>query len=254
MFKKKEEMDKFFKENKLSELFHENSKIFHFGPRIELLYEDVTKIHFKEYPRAKKIELSKNFEKNSSLEKILESRFSKRDFNQKAITINEISKILFYSGGIMRFEQRENIDTSRRSYPSAGARYPLEIYTIIVRSKEIEPGIYHYNVLSHSLEEIKRGKYIEEMMKLIHPEQKSFKDASLFIVITANFSRTQNKYDERGYRFILLEAGHLGQNICLITNSLGLGACPIGGFLDDNLDELLDLDKGESSIYLFAVG
>ena len=63
------------------------------------------------------------------------------------------------------------------------------------------------------------------------------------------------KYGERGYRFMLLEAGHIAQNALLAANALGLGACPFGGFIDDDLDRLLGIDGlDEVSLYLIGVG
>jgi len=63
------------------------------------------------------------------------------------------------------------------------------------------------------------------------------------------------KYNERGYRFVLLDAGHLGQNVCLMATAMNLGVLPIGGFLDDELNRLLDIDGvHESVVYPLLVG
>ncbi len=63
------------------------------------------------------------------------------------------------------------------------------------------------------------------------------------------------KYKERGYRYILFEAGHLGQNIYLVSKALGLKCCAIGGFDDDKFHELLDIDgDNEAVLYAFAMG
>ena len=73
--------------------------------------------------------------------------------------------------------------------------------------------------------------------------------------MTSQFERTQMKYGERGYRYILLEAGHIGQNICLVSETLGLKCCALGGTMDKNLEELLDIDgETESVVYGFAIG
>ena len=83
------------------------------------------------------------------------------------------------------------------------------------------------------------------------------KDASLIIFLTAVFWRTQNKYKERGYRFVLIEAGHIGQNIYLISEALGLKCCALGGFRisDEQIEKLLDLDGvAESLVYTLVIG
>jgi SagB-type dehydrogenase family enzyme len=73
--------------------------------------------------------------------------------------------------------------------------------------------------------------------------------------MTDVFWRNQNKYGERGYRYILLEAGHIGQNIYLVSEALGLKCCALGGTRDENLEELVDIDGvTESVVYALAVG
>ena len=80
-------------------------------------------------------------------------------------------------------------------------------------------------------------------------------DASLILFLTAVFERSIFKYADRGYRYILLEAGHVAQNLNLVANGLGLGCVNIGGFFDRQVDDLLDLDGlTHSTIYIIAIG
>jgi SagB-type dehydrogenase family enzyme len=80
-------------------------------------------------------------------------------------------------------------------------------------------------------------------------------EANLVLVLTAIFQRLRWKYQERAYRYALLEAGHLGQNVYLAATSMGMGACAVGAFLDDGLNGLLGVDgKDEAALYLLAVG
>lgn len=252
MFKDKKEMDKFFKENKLSRLFHENSKFNYWPVGKQLSYEDVTKIHYKEYPRFKRIPLPKKFSKDSSLERTLEKRKSERNYSKKKLNLSQISKLLFYSFGITRFDKNGNFDSAKRTYPSAGARYPLEVYLVIFNS-EIQSGIYHYEVKSHSLELLKEGDFTKEILDSTTQVNKWLENCSMIILISAVFDRTQIKYEERGYRFILIEAGEVCQNVSLMATALGLGSCAIGGFLDNNLNNLLGLDSKEESLMNFIV-
>jgi SagB-type dehydrogenase family enzyme len=79
--------------------------------------------------------------------------------------------------------------------------------------------------------------------------------ASLIVFITAIFERSIFKYGDRGYRFVFLEAGHVGQNINLVTNALGLGCTNIGGFFDRQIDDFLGIDGvTHSTIYMMAIG
>jgi SagB-type dehydrogenase family enzyme len=80
-------------------------------------------------------------------------------------------------------------------------------------------------------------------------------DASIVIFVTAIFERSTFKYGERGYRFVLLEAGHVAQNVSLAATGLGLGAINIGGYFDRDMDRVLGLDGvRHSTVYLVAIG
>ena len=81
------------------------------------------------------------------------------------------------------------------------------------------------------------------------------KKSGCIILISAVFKRNTIKYGDRGYRHIMQEAGHLGQNIYLISSALGLGCCAISGFNDEELNNMLDLDGvNEGVIYSFSIG
>lgn len=213
-----------------------------------------TKIHFKFYPRLKTIELPKpHIRSNPDFYKVLINRRSKRDFQNKEISIKELSSLLYYSGGVVH-KKGSNLDLTRRTYPSAGARYPIEIYPIIVNVQDIDKGIYHYNVLDNKLEFLLKGDYSGEM-PVICNHQNWLEKANIYIVLSAVFNRNLVKYKQRGLRYIFMEAGHVGQNIYLNSTVLGLSCCAIGGFNDARLNELLDIDgENESAIYLLAIG
>ena len=79
--------------------------------------------------------------------------------------------------------------------------------------------------------------------------------ANVCFVLSAMFQRTRWKYRERAYRYVLLEAGHVGQNLYLAATSMGLGACAVGAFFDDKFNDLLGLDgKEEAVLYVISVG
>jgi SagB-type dehydrogenase family enzyme len=253
MFKTRKEMEDFFKGNKLSRLFHENSNFRYWPLGKELPYDVITKVHYKGYPRFKRIPLLRRFLKNLSLEEAIEKRKSIREFNKRKLTLVQISKILFYSFGIMGMTEKGNWDSARRSYPSAGARYPLEVYPIIFQSNDVKSGVYHYEVKSHSLELLREGDLMPQILETVTEINRWMENSSMIVLISAVFDRTQTKYEERGYRFILMEAGHVAQNASLMATALGLGSCLIGGFLDNKLNELLDLDRKEESVVNFIV-
>lgn len=213
--------------------------------------EEWKKIYYKAYPRMEEIVLPVPDKKAWSLKKALRNRESKRNFTSKAISTSNLSDLLFFSGGLKELLFKSN--GNRRFYPSAGARYPLEIYPIVFRSDKLKPAIYHYHVKRHSLEKLYDKGVIRKTLKQF--DQPWIRKSSLLIVVSAVFDRTEKKYSDRGLRHIYTEYGHFAQNVSLISTELGLGACSIGGFVDDGLNRLIDLDWiDESVVGVIAIG
>ena len=223
----------------------------------------VNKIYFKLYPRFPQfsLKLKKNTKNNllSSLKKCLVKRSSIRKSSKKDLSFRELSVILYYSCGIKNFKKYSNdvdelIDKSKRFYPSAGARYPLEVYLGVFNVKNFSPGIYHYNVKWNTLELLCKGNFAKLFGKKI-TNQNWIKKFKVVFILTAVFPRTTLKYKERGWRYIFIETGHLAQNIYLLCAALNFNCCSIGGFIDDEVIKLLDLKENvEVPIYLIAVG
>jgi len=211
------------------------------------------KIFFKNYPRFNSTKLSKPRISTKLLDKCIIKRESFRDFIKKPLSKQQISDILYYSAGIINLKKVNNWSETRRGYPSAGGRFPIEIYTAIFNVKGINKGIYHYNVKNHSLELMLSGDYRNKLYNCIF--QDMVKTCSTLIILSAVFDRTRVKYGDRAYRYIFLDAGHLTQNIYLKSASLNIGCCALGGFSDKKIDKLLDLKEDEENvIYISALG
>lgn len=209
------------------------------------------KVHYKTYPRLQKINLKLNPPRNF-LERIVLKRESYHTFSDISITLEELSRLLLFSAGITH--KGENQDEIRRSYPSAGARYPLEVYLISLNVKYLDKGLYHYNVKERCLEKL-LSQDLTNWLLSVTGNDRFLKSAAAIFIITAVLDRTRIKYKDRGYRYALIEAGHLAQNLLLEVTALGLGGYPIGGFIDEALDKFLDIDKRkEVTLYLVAVG
>lgn len=210
------------------------------------------KIHFKTYPRLNRISFDNIIITTSKLSEVIRKRRSIRQFSGLPISKNELSSLLFLSCGLINFDK--NLDESRRPYPSAGARYPLEVYPLILNCGEIKKGLYHYNVKENSLELLLEKDLTDWIIKITGGE-KWIANATVVFIITGVLDRTRIKYGERGYRYALIEAGHLGQNICLLATELGLGSCALGGYIDSEVDKLLDINlQKEFVLYLITVG
>lgn len=206
---------------------------------------------YKTYPKSKKIELEnpKNLSK-IPLYEILENRKSIRDFSNKPITKEQLSYLLWTTTGI----QRKDYNFEYRTAPSAGALYPIETYLIINNLEEISKGLYHYSIKDHELEELKLGDFGIEISNAALGQNMCAKAAVVFIW-TAIFERSVWKYGQRGYRYIYLDAGHIGHNLALSATSLNLGSCQIAALFDDEVNELIGVDgKDESTVYMSVVG
>ncbi len=210
------------------------------------------KIHFKTYPRFDRINFDDLKIAKGKLSEVIRKRQSIRHFSGLSISKNELYYLLFLSCGITHLTK--DLDNSRRSYPSAGARYPLEVYPIVLNCKGIKKGLYHYNVKGNYLESLSTEDLDTWLIKTTGGE-KWTKNAAVVFIITGVLDRTRIKYDNRGYRYTLIEAGHLGQNICLLATELGLGNCPLGGYIDDEVNKLLDINlQKEVALYMIAIG
>lgn len=141
----------------------------------------------------------------------------------------------------------ENGTLDVRAYPSAGALYPIEVYVVANNVEYLKKGVYHYNVAENCLEYILNLSENDLTNKFSIRDQ-SIDCAPITILLTARFRRTIYKYGNRGYRFILTESGHLLQNIALLSTSYGMGTCDIGGYEDDEINEMLGIDGMTESV------
>jgi len=209
------------------------------------------RIYYKSYPRLNNIKLLLPTDLNYNLFEALIKRQSIREFTKEKLSFQNLSNILYYSAGL-KPEDIKN-EKAKRFYPSAGGRYPLEIYPFIFNVSDLDNGIYHYHLKTHSLEVLLENPIIKKT--LVNFEQSWIRKASVLLVVTAVFGRTENKYGIRGYRHVLTEYGHLAQNVYLTSGAMNIACCSIGGFNDDGLNKLLDVDfVDESVVGVIALG
>jgi SagB-type dehydrogenase family enzyme len=148
-------------------------------------------------------------------------------------------------------------DTSWKSktVPSAGATYPLEVF-IVCGGNSIEgigDGVYHYNIDRHCLTQHQKGDARLTLARAAL-EQEFIYEAPVDIVICAVYERTLRRYGARGERYVHMEVGHAGQNIYLQATALGLATVAIGAFDDEQVREVLSLDKQIKPLYIMPVG
>jgi SagB-type dehydrogenase family enzyme len=182
-----------------------------------------------------------------TLETALFKRRSIREYKHHVLTISELSQLLWAAQGI---NDKKN---KYRTAPSAGALYPLEIYILNGNIKGMDKGIYKFRPISHDLI---RTAMQAEMRKLSEAAlyQEWMVNASMILVITADYQRTMKWYGQRGRQYVLMEAGHAAQNIHLQSVALDLGTVVIGAFDDDLVSGCLDLPENEEPLCIMPIG
>jgi SagB-type dehydrogenase family enzyme len=240
------------------ELYHENSKLTRYGefPQDESVVEAMVQMYESlPYGNYREILLpAARTPISVPLETAVLGRRSTRRFCRTPIGIADLASLLHFGYGVSSVNEGTQYVRSFRAAPSGGALYPLEIYFHAALVGDLPAGVFHYNPSRNSLRLIREGDLVSSVAScLIQPEVAE--GASVLFFLTALFQRSTFKYGERAYRFTLLEAGHVAQNINLAAAGLGLGTLNLGGYFDHDVDELLGLNGlTHSTIYLVAVG
>jgi SagB-type dehydrogenase family enzyme len=187
--------------------------------------------------------------------RLLQQRRSCRTFRPQPLPLAVLGTVLEGTYAVNRMNRlADGLSFLARSVPSAGGLYPLEVYVLAQRVLEVADGLYHYSVLGHSLEPVRTGDFAAPLGRCL-VDQYYFASANAVVFFSAVFRRTLAKYGPRGYRYILLEAGHAAQNLCLLAAEQGLGSVCIGGFFDARLNQFLGLDGvSEGVVYCVGVG
>jgi SagB-type dehydrogenase family enzyme len=182
----------------------------------------------------------------TSVEKALRGRRSIRDFKRQPLSIAEISQLLWAAQGI-------TASGGLRTAPSAGALYPLEVYLVAGNVEGLPEGIYKYRPDGHEVIRTLEGDKRMELSRAAL-DQSSIRDAAAVLLLTAVYGRTTSKYGERGIRYVHIEIGHAGQNVCLQAVALNLGAVVIGAFDDSRVKTIAKLMPKEEPLYMIAIG
>lgn len=206
---------------------------------------------YKNYPDSESTTLPEPIKSDGAgIWDILMQRRSRRDYTAEYLSLAELSQLLWAIQGITAYAGRYALRTS----PSAGALYPIETYVIANHIDNLETGAYHYNVLKHSLELIKKGEFGADIAHSAL-DQTMLEDASVVFIWTAVVARSKWKYGERAYRYIYMDAGHIGQNAYIAAEAMGLGCCTVGAFFDDEIGAIIGIDnKEEIVVYLCSIG
>ncbi len=213
--------------------------------------------HEREYPLEPPIRLPDAAIPDRPFSELIRSRRSCRSFGGSALTLQELSALLFGAIGdtgrlTASLEDGSQFEVSLRSIPSGGALHPTHAFVALLQEGQLAPGVYHYDVQEHALELVRAllAPDIDTLFAAfpIHPDPVNLAQASGILFITTKFWRARAKYGPRGYRYCLQEAGAASQNLSLTAVALGLAHVVLGGFYDDEVHAALQIDGVDHAV------
>jgi SagB-type dehydrogenase family enzyme len=197
--------------------------------------------------------------KNNNFLDLINSRTSKRKYTQESITLDELAFLLWSTQGVKQV--LGNNKATMRTVPSAGARHPFETYILVNQVEGLSKGLYHYLALEHKLEFIKEIDNQADRITEATWGQAFLGNAAVDFIWTAVPYRCEWRYTMDAHKYILLDAGHVCQNLYLASEAIGCGTCAIGAYEQTLTDALLNLDSktsydeaDEFVVYLASVG
>ena len=248
-----------------------DARIFHFSTRrlrferdpeaqrkslVQLAKRVAPPAPFKDYHRSDVV-LGGSFEEASDdFWNVLRTRRTVRDFAREKLSFQDFSTLLLWTWGYTDFVDSSELGSYiLRTSPSGGARHPVEVYPVVLRVEDVNPGIYHYSVQRHELESIRSGDF-EGLLERICPGMRGIGNASVMFFMTAILGRSMWKYGQsHAYRVIHLDAGHLGQTFHLVCTRLGLAPFTAAAIHYPEVEDALGIDGvSEIAIYAAATG
>ncbi|MDW5328872.1 SagB/ThcOx family dehydrogenase [Plantactinospora sp. KLBMP9567] len=245
--------------------------LFHFGTKdvpfaasaeeAERLYADVS-AHaqpplFKRYPRAPTVVLPRPRPVESRrFVDVLLNRRTVREFDERAVEVEQLSAVLFYSFAPQSFVDIDGLGAlPLRPYANGGARSELEIYLNVRGVAGLDDGLYHYEPVAHCLEFLRERLDQAQLTHLSH-QQVMCARAPVTLFVTGVVERLAHKYhNARALRVMYLDAGHLGQTFALVATAHGLGPYQTAAFRDSDVERALGIDgTDETVLYLLGFG
>lgn len=266
-----------FDETSIAEEFHVNTKHRTYedpfvGQSVSRFLEDDAMVYATanvdpDYPGEELVPLPEPEPLDVSLDSALRSRRSVRTFTGEGISRSALSTLLGQSVGVTESKTvlrdddgQVEVNQDFRAYPSGGGLYPVEHYVLVPHSTDsLDAGLYYYVPGRHALRRIEGGDgdYGESITEYFMADlgAQVSRNAAAVVFMTGAFWRSMAKYGDRGYRFVLQEAGHVGQNLLLVAEAMGLSGLPFDGVKDVAVDDLLGVNGvDESLVYTVVVG
>lgn len=191
---------------------------------------------------------------------LIRGRESRRTYADAPLTLPELSFLLWSTQGVRRFAGRKNPVTFR-NVPSAGSRHSFETFLFVNHVEGLSKGIYHYLPEEHELEFWdSRSDFDEELADALCGQRFAASAPVLFAWASIPY-RMEWRYGLKAAKYLLIDAGHVCENLYLACESIGCGTCAVGAYDQDRIDDLLGFPPGPSAdrnyictVYLAPVG
>lgn len=208
---------------------------------------------YRTFPDAKRFVLPKpTIDGGPGIWRTIQGRHTLRQYTSEQISLATLSQLLWACTG--RTYDYDNEARQFRTAPSAGATFPFDTYIIVNNVEGLTPGRYHYDVRAHELELLEAGN-LGEAAQAACLGQKTCATAAVVFAWAATVERARWRYNERAYRYMLIDAGHIQQNLHLAATALELGCCAIGAYYDADVNQFFKVDgTNEVVLYLSTVG
>jgi SagB-type dehydrogenase family enzyme len=184
-----------------------------------------------------------------TVERAIRQRRTIRVYSSQILDLDQLSQLLWSAQGLT------GVRRFKRAAPSAGALYPMDVYAVVGQNSvvQLDAGVYHYEPRAHGLSLITQQDLRDRVARAAI-SQMWMSRAPINLVITAEYKRVTGKYGKRGIRYAQIEAGHIGQNLFLQAEALGLRAGIVGAFRDKDLIEIMKLPRSHEPLLIMPVG
>lgn len=184
-----------------------------------------------------------------TVEQAIDQRRTIRSYMPQRLSLDQLAQLLWAAQGVTGSQG------IKRTAPSAGALYPMDVYVVAGQDcvAQIDAGVYHYEPHRHRLSRLSK-KDLRDGVARAALSQMWMARAPVNLVIAAAYNRVGVKYGERGVRYAMIEAGHIGQNLFLQAEALGLKAGIVGAFHDMELQQTLNLPRAHEPLLIMPVG
>ena len=183
---------------------------------------------------------------NDQIEMSILKRRSTRVLSGEPLKLTELADLL-------AFAYRPDLHLAAGAQPHYFDKSLLETFVVVNAVEGVEPGVYHFAPNFMELLTVRKGPVRREIFHLALGQELA-RDAGVVLIHTADLDAATKKYGSRAYRYLHLDAGHLGERLNVAAMRINLGVSGIGGFFDDEVNELLNIPEKELCVYITCLG